>query len=110
LVLAGRHPASLFPYLYAVLIGVGYAAMAPLPPAVANDLFAGPGFSMIFSTMYTVGGLGLATGTWIAGWIFDTSGSYAGALWLGLLMALLSPLLMWMVAPRRLPNRPERSS
>ena len=110
LVLAGRHPASLFPYLYAVLIGVGYAAMAPLPPAVANDLFAGPGFSMIFSTMYMVGGLGLATGTWIAGWIFDTSGSYAGALWLGLLMALLSPLLMWMVAPRRLPNRPERSS
>lgn len=110
LVLAGRHPTSLFPYLYAVLIGVGYAAMAPLPPAVANDLFAGPGFSMIFSTMYTVGGLGLATGTWIAGWIFDLTGSYAVALWLGLAMAALSPLLMWMVAPRRLPNRPERSS
>jgi MFS family permease len=110
LVLAGRHPASLFPYLYAVLIGVGYAAMAPLPPAIANDLFAGPGFSMIFSVMYTMGGLGLAIGTWIAGWIFDASGSYAGALWLGLLMALLSPLLMWMAAPRRLPNGPERLS
>ncbi len=110
LVLAGRHPTSLFPYLYAVLIGVGYAAMAPLPPAVANDLFAGPGFSMIFSTMYTVGGLGLATGTWIAGWIFDLTGSYAVALWIGLAMAALSPLLMWMVAPHRLPNRPERSS
>lgn len=105
LVLAGWYPTSYFPHLYAVLIGIGYAAMAPLLPAVAHDLFAGPGFSMIFSTIYTVGGLGLATGTWSAGLIFDASGSYAGALWLGLAMAVLSPLLMWSVAPRRVAGR-----
>lgn len=103
LVLAGWYPTSYLPYLYAVLIGIGYAAMAPVPPALTNDMFAGPGFSMIFSTLYTVGGLGLAAGTWSAGWIFDASGSYAGALWLGLGMAAVSPLLMWLVAPRRLP-------
>jgi MFS family permease len=101
LVLAGWYPSSFLPYLYAVLIGIGYAAMAPLPPAVANDLFGGPGFSMIFSTIYTLGSLGIAAGTWSAGWIFDASGSYAGALWLGLVMAVVSPVLMWMVAPRR---------
>ena len=104
LVLAGRYPMSSLPYLYAILIGMGYAAMAPLLPAISNDLFAGPGFSMIFSTIYTVGTLGLAAGTWSAGFIFDVRGSYAGALWLGLLMAALSPLLMWMVAPRRIPG------
>ena len=109
LVLAGWYPTSLFPYLYAVLIGVGYAAMAPLPPAVANDLFAGPGFSMIFGTIYAMAGLGLATGTWSAGWIFDQTGSYAVALWIGLAMAALSPLLMWMVAPRRPNSRPSRN-
>jgi hypothetical protein len=76
-----------------------------VPPALANDLFAGPGFSMIFSAVYTVGGLGLAAGTWSAGWIFDASGSYAGALWLGLIMAVVSPLLMWLVAWRDLPRR-----
>ena len=59
---------------------------------------------MIFSTIYTMGGLGLAAGTWSAGRIFDTSGSYAGALWLGLVMAVVSPLLMWIVAWRRLPS------
>ena len=105
LVLAGRHPTSSLPYLYAVLIGIGYAAMAPVPPAFANDMFAGPGFSMIFSVVYTMGGVGLAAGTWSAGWIFDATGSYAGALWLGLAMALVSPLLMWLVAWRRLPSR-----
>lgn len=101
LVLAGWYPTSYLPHLYAVLIGVGYGAMAPLSPAIASDLFSGPGFSMIYGVLYTVGGFGLAAGTWSAGWIFDASGSYAGALWLGLLMAFLSPLLMWMVAPRR---------
>jgi len=105
LVLAGRNPTSCLPYVYAVLIGIGYAAMAPLPPALTNDIFAGPGFSMIFSAVYTMGGLGLAAGTWSAGWIFDVTGSYAGALWLGLAMAVISPLLMWSVAPRRLPHR-----
>jgi MFS family permease len=109
LVLAGWYPTSFFPYLYAILIGVGYAAMAPLPPAVTSDLFAGPGFSMIFGTIYTMAGFGLAAGTWGAGWIFDLTGSYAIALWLGLGMALLSPLLMWMTAPRR-PNSPPAQS
>jgi len=69
-------------------------------PAIASDLFAGPDFSMIFGALYTVCGFGLAAGTWSAGWIFDLTGSYAVALWLGLLMAFLSPLLMWMVTPR----------
>ena len=109
LVLAGWYPKSYLPHLYAVLVGVGYGAMAPLPPAIASDLFAGPDFSMIFGALYTMGGFGLAAGTWSAGWIFDLTGSYATALWIGLAMAALSPLLMWMVAPRRLPNRPERS-
>ncbi len=101
LVLAGRHPASYLPHAYAVLIGIGYGVMAPLPPAVASDLFAGPGFSMIFGCIYTAGGFGLAAGTWSAGWIYDATGSYAAALWLGAIMAALSPLLLWMSAPRR---------
>jgi MFS family permease len=105
LVLAGWYPTSYLPHFYVILIGLGYGAMAPLLPAIASDLFAGRGFSLIFGTLYTVGALGLAAGTWSAGWIFDATGSYAGALWLGLVMAALSPLLMWIVARRRLPRR-----
>jgi MFS family permease len=105
LVLAGMYPTSFPLYLYAVLIGLGYGVMAPVPPAVASDLFGGPGFSTIFGTLYVVTCLGLATGTWSAGEIFDRTGSYAAALWLGLAMAVLSPALLWIVAPRR-PNPP----
>jgi len=105
LALAGAHPTSLLPYLYAILIGVGYGVMAPVPPAAASDLYSGPGFSTIYGTLYMLVGLGLASGTWGAGLIFDRTGSYALALWLGLGMAMLSPVLLWFVAPRR-PNPP----
>ena len=105
LVLAGSYPTSFLPYLYAALIGLGYGVMAPLPPAVASDLFGGPGFSTIFGALYVVTCLGLATGTWSAGEIFDHTGSYAAALWLGFLMTVVSPVLLWMVAPCR-PNPP----
>jgi MFS family permease len=99
------YPTSFLLYLYAVLIGLGYGVMAPVPPAVASDLFGGPGFSTIFGTLYVVTCLGLAIGTWSAGEIFDRTGSYAAALWVGLVMTVLSPALLWIVAPRR-PNPP----
>jgi MFS family permease len=106
LALAGQRPASMLPYLYAVLIGLGYGAMAPVLPAAASALFGGPGFSAIFGVLYAMGCLGLAGGTWSAGWIFDATGSYAGALWLGLGMAGISPILLVLAGPRRAHLRP----
>lgn len=103
LVLAGRYPASLIPFAYAVLIGLGYAVLSPVFPAVAGDLFAGPGFSTIYGTLYAVICLGLAAGAWSAGEIFDLTASYAVALWIALGMTVLTPALLWGVAPRR-PN------
>jgi len=101
LALAGRHPASWLPLLYAVLIGVGYAVTAPVTPAAASDLFGGPRFSTIFGTLHTVLTAGGAFGAWLAGQIFDRTGTYTGALWVALGSAVLAPILMWIVAPRR---------
>ena len=105
LVLAGHHQTLFLLYLYALLIGLGYGVMAPVPPAIANDLYGGPGFSTIFGGLYTANCLGLAAGTWSAGKIFDSTGSYAVALWIGLAMAVLAPALLWVVGPRH-PNPP----
>ncbi len=68
LVLAGRYPASALPYLYAILLGLGYAATAPLTPAAASDLFSGPRFSTIFGTLHVANALGAGAG--------DGSGSF----------------------------------
>jgi MFS family permease len=101
LVLAGWYPASAIPYVYATLIGLGYAATAPLTPAAASDLFSGPRFSTIFGTLHVSNALGASTGAWIGGRIFDQTGSYLLAFGLALLMAVFSASLLWIVAPRR---------
>ena len=103
LVLAGAYPRTPLPYLYAVLIGVGYAVTAPLTPAIASDLFGGPRFARIFGTLHFTNSLGGALGAWVAGRIFDVTASYALALPIAAALALLAPALLWFVAPRR-PN------
>jgi MFS family permease len=103
LALAGAYPRTPLPYLYAVFIGVGYASTAPLTPAIASDLFGGPRFARIFGTLHFTNSLGGALGAWVAGGIFDATGSYALALPIAVAMAVLAPTLLWFVAPRR-PN------
>ncbi len=101
LVLAGRYPLAHLSFLYAIFIAFGYGVTAPVFPAIASDLFAGPNFSTIYGALYVVVCLGIAAGAWSAGKIFDITGSYAVALWLSLAMAVLTPILLWVVAPRR---------
>ncbi len=100
LVLAGRNPTSLLPYAYAVLLGLGYAATAPLTPAAASDLFSGPRFSTIFGTLHISNSAGAAAGAWIAGWVHDVTGGYSAALWVAFGTAVFSATLLWIVAPR----------
>ena len=109
LALAGAYPHTPLPYAYAILIGVGYAVTAPLTPAIASDLFGGPRFARIFGMLHFTNSVGGALGAWVAGRIFDASGSYAAALPIAVFMALLAPALLWFVAPRR-PNPAPASS
>ncbi len=88
-------------YLYAVLMGVGYASSAPLPPAVVGRLFRGPHFSSIFGAIQPATSIGGAMGAWTAGRIFDHTGSYDTALVLAVAIAAAAPALLWVVAPRR---------
>ena len=107
LALAGAHPGTPLPYVYAILIGLGYAVTAPLTPAIASDLFGGPRFARIFGLLHFMNSVGGALGAWIAGFVFDATGSYALALPLAAGMALLAPGLLWFVAPRRPNPAPE---
>ena len=45
----------------------------------------------------------------LGGWIFDATGSYAGALWGGIVLAVITPALLWLAAPRRPNPAPARA-
>ena len=99
LLAVSRHPA-IFPYLFAIGFGIGYGAAAPLFPSIAADLFQGPTFGRIFGLLSLFLGLGGAGGAWVAGRIFDQTGSYHYAFILIITALWLSCLSFWLAAPR----------
>ena len=62
---------------YAVLFGIGYSVTAFIVPAMMSDRFRGPHFGSIFGATQVASALGSALGAWLAGRIFDATGSYA---------------------------------
>ena len=88
-------------YVYGALVGVGYAVTAPLMPAVVSDLYRGRNFGAIFGAIQVANAVGGSAGPWVAGRVFDASGTYAPAFAAALVATAVSTSAMWIVAPRR---------
>ncbi|MFQ5577648.1 MAG: MFS transporter, partial [Anaerolineae bacterium] len=85
-------------YLYALMLGLGEGSRSSLIAAVVNDTFPGEAGGQITGYVGMAFGAGAAMGSWSAGVIFDISGSYNDALWLGLAVTLLSAGCMAVVS------------
>ena len=77
LALLGESPALGAIYLYGALLGLGYSVTASLIPAMVSDRFSGPHFGAIVGMGLLGSAIGSAVGPWMAGFIFDRTGSYA---------------------------------
>ena len=78
LLLAGN-PTIWGAYVYAVLLGVGYSVTASITPAMINDRFSGRHFGAIVGIGLFGAAIGSAIGPWLAGRIYDATGSYTVA-------------------------------
>jgi MFS family permease len=72
----GRPPAHWAIYGYAVLLGLGYSVTASLIPAMVSDRFSGPHFGAIVGVGLMGSAVGSAFGPWMAGFVFDLTGTY----------------------------------
>ncbi|HLS87937.1 MAG TPA: MFS transporter [Burkholderiales bacterium] len=72
----GAHPTALGAYGYAVLLGIGYSVTAALNPAMLSDRFSGRHFGSIVGVGLLGSALGSAAGPWLAGRLYDVTGSY----------------------------------
>jgi OFA family oxalate/formate antiporter-like MFS transporter len=102
LVLVGTWPSTLGAYGYAVLLGVGYSVTAALPPAMAADRYSGSHFGAIVGIGLLGAAVGSALGPWLAGWLFDRTGSYALPLGITAVVGVLAASAsLWMWRLRR---------
>jgi MFS family permease len=63
-------------YVYSVLFGISYGGYIPLIPKLATHLFGSRYVGSIFGTLMVADGIGFGTAPWLAGYVFDISGSY----------------------------------
>jgi len=101
LALVGSVPGLLMPFAFAFLVGIGYSVNAPIIPAVARDLFAGPRFPSVFGTLSLFSAMGGAMGSWLGGALYDWSGGYQLMLWVSAGLAVVGPVMLWFAAPRK---------
>jgi MFS family permease len=102
LILFSLFPSPLLTYYFSFFFGLGYAVIATLPPLIALDFFEGQGYGGIFGALMIFSGLGGAFGAWVAGFIFDVTGSYVPVFCIMIGCAVTDCLIVWWVAPRRI--------
>ncbi|MFC1957545.1 MFS transporter [Chloroflexota bacterium] len=89
------------PYLFAVFYGFGIGIDRPIIMASKADVFQGKHLGAIMGVNNLAYGLGAAFGAWLAGYIYDISGSYILAFSIGVICLLLSIAALWIAAPRK---------
>jgi MFS family permease len=86
--------------VFALWMGLSYGGIVSLMPALCMDFFGARAVSSIIGVLYTGAALGNLGGPWLAGAVFDRSGSYQAVIWGCVVLSALATLAAWRaVAP-----------
>lgn len=86
-------------YAVAALFGFIYAGTMPLYAVLVRENFPLRMMGTIIGATSMAGGLGMATGPVLGGWIFDRTGGYAGMYFTSLGLGLVATLVMLTFRP-----------
>jgi MFS family permease len=81
--------------VFALWMGLSYGGSVSLMPALCMDLFGARAVSSIIGTLYTGAAFGNLAGPWVAGRIFDATGSYAPVIAGCALLSTLATVSAW---------------
>ncbi|HEY8290223.1 MAG TPA: MFS transporter [Acetobacteraceae bacterium] len=82
-------------WLHACFFGLTWGARGPAITAKTADLFPGPNLGAILGVISIGTGIGAAAGSWMAGFVFDTTGSYRVAFLLSILFYICGGVAFW---------------
>ena len=94
-------PSPLLLYVMVIAQGtLGYALTSVMGPIVA-EIFEGPHYGSIFGTVTIALIGGGAAGPWVAGIVYDITGSYRLAFVTAIACCVISGIAIWCAAPRK---------
>ena len=89
-------------YLFAVLYGAGFGIDRPMLMSSQADVFKGRQLGRIMGFINLGYGIGGALGPWLAGYIFDVTGSYVVPYSIAILCSVVACGFLWLAAPRKI--------
>ena len=96
-------------FLSAICLGLGLGTAVPVFYAAVADLFHGRYFGAIQGSMILGFSLGGALSPWLAGFLHDKAGNYTATFIIVLASLIISAVLMWLAAPRKLRPIPSQA-
>jgi MFS family permease len=89
--------------LYAMVVSQGLVGFgsASIYAAIPAEIFQGKHYGSVFSVLSVASGLGAGVGPWMAGAVYDRTGSYAPAFALLIVLTVVSMAAIWLAAPRK---------
>jgi MFS family permease len=81
--------------VFALVFGLFYGGFVALVPAFTADLFGLRAMSAVLGVLYTSVAFGTLLGPTLAGWVFDSTGSYAWPILICAGGCAVSALMVW---------------
>jgi MFS family permease len=94
-----EYPTTALLYLMVAAQGALGYGLASVFGAIPAELFQGRHYATIFGTLSLASIVGGAIGPWIAGVVYDHTGSYVPAFWMAIGACVVSAIAMWLAAP-----------
>jgi MFS family permease len=95
------HPVTWLVYLMVAAQGLLGYGLASVFGAIPMEIFQGARYGSIFAVLNIASNAGAGTGPWVAGLVYDRTGSYAPAFWIAIACSAVSVTAMWLAAPRK---------
>jgi MFS family permease len=87
-------------YIFAVILGLAYGGMQVLFSPLIAELFGLKSHSVILAAAATGGSVGAAIGPLLAGYMFDTTGSYSLTFFIGIIISIVAVILTLLIKAR----------
>ena len=97
-----HHPTSSLLYLMIAAQGLLGYGLASIYGAIPAEIFQGRQYATIFATLSVASTTGAGLGPWIAGLLYDRTGTYEAAFWLAMAASVVSAVSMWRASPGRI--------
>jgi MFS family permease len=104
------HPTPALLYLMVGSQGLLGYGLASIYGAIPAEIFQGRQYATIFATLSVASTAGAGLGPWVAGALYDRTGSYVLAFWLAMACSVVSALAMWVASPGKVRSVAGRTS